>query len=54
MCSYKRAMDRLNRRQLDEVGTQKSREKPINVVQREIENLENEKFEIEKIRRHKI
>ena len=46
--SYKRAMDRLNRRQLDEVGTQKSREKPINVVQREIENLENEKFEIEK------
>ncbi len=46
--SYKRAMDRLNRRQLDEVGTQKSREKPINLVQREIENLENEKFEIEK------
>ena len=46
--SYKRAMDRLNRRQLDEVGTQKSREKPINVVQRKIENLENEKFEIEK------
>lgn len=46
--SYKRAMDRLNRRQLDEVGTQKSREKPINVVQREIENLENEKSEIEK------
>ncbi len=46
--SYKRAIDRLNRRQLDEVGTQKSREKPINVVQREIENLENEKSEIEK------
>ncbi len=46
--SYKRAMDRLNRRQLDEVGTQKSREKPINLVQREIENLENEKSEIEK------
>ena len=46
--SYKRAIDRLNRRQLDEVGTQKSREKPINVVQREIENLESEKSEIEK------
>ena len=46
--SYKRAMDRLNRRQLDEVGTQKSREKPINLIQREIENLENEKSEIEK------
>ena len=46
--SYKRAIDRLNRRQLDEVGTQKSREKPINVIQREIENLESEKSEIEK------
>ncbi len=46
--SYKRAIDRLNRRQLDEVGTQKSREKPINVIQRKIENLENEKSEIEK------
>ena len=46
--SYKRAIDRLNRRQLDEVGTQKSREKPINLLQREIENLEIEKNEIEK------
>ena len=46
--SYKRAIDRLNRRQLEEVGTQKSREKPINVIQREIENLENERSEIEK------
>ena len=46
--SYKRAIDRLNRRQLDEVGTQKSREKPINLLQKEIENLEIEKNEIEK------
>ena len=46
--SYKRAIDRLNRKQLDEVGTQKSREKPINLVLRNIENLEKEKTEIEK------
>ena len=30
--SYKRAIDRINRRQLDEVGTSKSREKPINIM----------------------
>ena len=46
--SFKRAIDRLNRKQLDEVGTQKSREKPINLVLRNIENLEKEKTEIEK------
>ena len=46
--SYKRAIDRLNRKQLDEVGTQKSREKPINIVSKNIESLEKEKKEIEK------
>ena len=46
--SYKRAIDRINKRQLDEVGTQKSREKPINVLSRELENLEKEKEKIEK------
>ena len=45
--SYKLAMDRLNRKQLDEIGTKRSREKPINVLEREIEKLENEKQEIE-------
>ena len=46
--SFKRAIDRLNRRQLDEVGTQKSREKPINLVSKNIENFEIERTEIEK------
>ena len=44
--SYKRAIDRINRRQLDEVGTAKSREKPINVIDRKIKELENEKQEL--------
>ena len=46
--SYKRAIDRLNKKQLEEVGTQKSREKPINIVSKNIEKLKNEKEEIEK------
>ena len=44
--SYKRAIDRINRRQLDEVGTAKSREKPINVIDRKIKELESEKQEL--------
>ncbi len=51
--SYKRAIDRINRRQLDEVGTTKSREKPINIISREIENLEEEKQELEKYKNFK-
>lgn len=46
--SYKRAIDRINRRQLEEIGSQKSREKPINIIERKIENLEEEKNELEK------
>ena len=46
--SYKRAIDRINRRQLEEIGTQKSREKPLNVLLRENENLKTEKIELEK------
>ncbi len=51
--SYKRAIDRINRRQLDEVGTTKSREKPINIISREIENLEEEKQDLEKYKNFK-
>ena len=46
--SYKRAMDRINRRQLEEIGTQRSREKPINIINKKIKELENEKQELEK------
>lgn len=46
--SYKRAIDRINRRQLDEVGTDRSREKPINLVNKRIENLQEEKEKLEK------
>ena len=51
--SFKRVMDRINRRQLDEVGTERSREKPINVISRNIQNLEIEKQELEKYKNFK-
>lgn len=46
--SYKKAIDRINRRQLDEIGTDRSREKPINVLSRKIKELEGKKEELEK------
>lgn len=35
--SYKRALDRLNRGQLEEVGTERSQEKPINKIRKKLE-----------------
>ena len=46
--SYKRALERINRRLLEEIGTERTREKPINVVGKKIEELELEKERLEK------
>ena len=46
--SFKRAIDRIDRRKLDEIGTERSREKPINILEKEIQKLEQEKSELEK------
>lgn len=46
--SFKRAMDRIDRRRLDEIGTDRSRERPINIVTKRIYELEKEKQELEK------
>lgn len=46
--SFKRVIDRINRRQLDEIGTERSREKPINIITRKIQDLENKKEELQK------
>ena len=46
--SFRIAIDRINRRQLDEIGTERSREKPINLINRKIEELELQKEELEK------
>ena len=46
--SYRIAMDRINRRQLDEIGTTRSREKPINIIDKKIAELQQEKNNLEK------
>ena len=46
--SFKRVIDRINRRQLDEIGTERSREKPINVITRKLQELTYEKENLEK------
>ncbi len=51
--SYKRAIDRINRRQLWEIGTERSREKPLNILLRENQKLEEEKTKLEKYKNRK-
>ena len=56
--SYKKAIDKLNKKQLDEIGTERSQGKPINIIKNEIsqyeiklqdlERVNNNKFELEK------
>lgn len=51
--SYKRALNRINKKQLDEVGTDRSREKPINILNKKIEELENKKNKLEEYQNKK-
>ena len=51
--SYKRAIDRINRRQLGEIGTDRSREKPINIINKNIDQLNNEKNNLEEYKNKK-
>ena len=51
--SFKRVIDRINRRQLDEIGTERSREKPINLVARKLQELNSEKENLEKYKNFK-
>ena len=51
--SYKRVLDRINKKQLDEIGTDRSREKPINIVSRKIEELELQKNNLEEYQNKK-
>ena len=51
--SFNRVIDRINRRQLDEVGTERSREKPINLISKNIKDLDMQKEELEKYKNFK-
>lgn len=46
--SFKRVIDRINRRQLEEIGTDRTREKPINLIEKKLQELQKEKEELEK------
>ena len=51
--SYKKAIDKINKRQLEEIGSQRSSGRPINIIENEIEKKEQEKKEIEKYKDRK-
>ena len=44
--SYKKAIDKLYKKQLDEVGTYRSTGKPINIAQNKLNDLKNKKHEL--------
>lgn len=56
--SYKKLMEKLNKKQLDEIGTQRTQEKPINIIEKKMKDIEkwleelqeneNKKYEYEK------
>ena len=45
--SYKKSIERLNKKQLEEIGTERSQDRPINKVINKINKLKNEKKELE-------
>lgn len=51
--SYKKAIDKLNKKQLDEIGTNRSQGKPINIAIDEIQNIENVNESLKKYENYK-
>lgn len=45
--SYKKTLDKLNKKLLDEVGTSRTSERPINIVEEEINHIQADKNELE-------
>lgn len=45
--SFKKAIDKLNKKQLDEVGTERSSGRPINIINENIRELKKQKEELE-------
>ena len=46
--SYKKTIEKINKKQLEEIGTERSREKPINILEKNIEKNKNEINELKK------
>ena len=45
--SYKRTLDKINKLQIEQIGTDRTKEKPINIVNEKIEKLKNSKSKLE-------
>lgn len=45
--SYKKSIEKLNKKQLEEIGTERSQDRPINKIIKKINKLKNEKKELE-------
>lgn len=46
--SYKKAIDKINKRQLEEIGTERSKEKPINLLNKRIKEINQQISELDK------
>ena len=46
--SFNKVIERINRKQLEDIGTERTREKPINIVSKNLQELQNEKENLQK------
>ena len=44
--SYKKAIEKINKKQIEDIGTNRSQGRPINIINEKIEKIENEKKEL--------
>ena len=51
--SYKKSIEKLNKKQLEEIGSDRSQDRPINKINNELINLKNEKNNLEEINNEK-
>ena len=52
--SFKKVLDKLNKKQVDEVGTERTQGKPINIVKEKMKNIEFVIKDIEQYKNNKI
>lgn len=51
--SFKKAIEKINKRQIEEIGSERTRGKPINIIPQEIEEIEFKQRELEKLKAEK-
>lgn len=51
--SFQKILNKLNKKQLEEIGTKRSQDRPINIVENELKQLQEEKEDIEEYQKQK-